>query len=60
MANKVVVDPDQWSKLVDYITSKPLTFYEAKKAVEVDQILRTATMMDITVVAPETTPPTQN
>ena len=53
MAKKVVVDPDQRNKVVDYITSKPLNFYDAQKAVEVNQILREATMMDIQVVAPD-------
>jgi hypothetical protein len=60
MAQKVVLDPEKFEKVIDLFNHLSFPAAEIRKAVEVDTILRQATMLDITVVpspAPEAPAP---
>jgi uncharacterized iron-regulated protein len=52
MAKKVVIEVEDYNKLVSYITSQPVPFVLAAQAAEVDTILRRSILMDIEITEP--------
>ena len=53
MAKKVVLEVEDFNKLVSYISSQPVPFQNVNNAAEVDSILRKAVLMDIKMVEPD-------
>ena len=49
MTKKVVIDPEDFEKLVLYITRQPVNFQYADKAGEVKAIIARAQIMDIDI-----------
>jgi hypothetical protein len=49
MAKKIVINPQDFEKIIQYITEQPVHFGNAKKAVEIQAILTSVQLMDIEV-----------
>jgi 3-methyladenine DNA glycosylase/8-oxoguanine DNA glycosylase len=52
MAQKVVLDPEKFEKVVSFVTDQKVSINHLKRATEVVQILSGAQLMDITPVDP--------
>ena len=52
MAQKVVLDPEGFEKVVAFVTDQKVTFNHLKRAMEVAAILNEAVSMDITTITP--------
>ena len=50
---KIVIDPADFSKIVQYIHFQPVSFQYLNKAMEVKSIIERATVMDIEMKQPE-------
>ena len=50
---KVIIDPEDWKKLTEYVEDLPVTFYKAEKAVEIQRIFRSAVMAEVQAEKPE-------
>ena len=55
MAKKVVIDPEDFDKLVQFVTNQSVPFHNLKPAAEVDYILRNITVMDIQILSKKET-----
>ena len=54
MAQKVVLDPEGFAKVVEFVTDQKVSFNHLKTAMNVAAILNEAVTMDITTIpAPE-------
>ena len=49
MAKKVVIEPEDYEKLVKYIASQSVPFQNVSAAAEVDAILRKSVLMEIEI-----------
>jgi hypothetical protein len=49
MPKKVIMDPEDFSKLVDYIIHQPVRFEQAGKAVEIKATIEKAVLMEIEI-----------
>lgn len=49
MAKKIVIDPEDFDKLVWYVTTRVVRFNEAQQAVDITAIIRRVTLMDIEI-----------
>lgn len=47
MAKKVVIEPNDFKKIVDYLTSLPVPFQALEKAVEIKSILLKIRIMEL-------------
>jgi len=47
MGRKVVVNPEDFNKIVDYIVNQPISFINASKAVEINEIIQNVQIFDI-------------